>query len=178
MPTPATSGQHVAVGQKTPALSHLGCWGPLCLADRQAGTGSRTDSCPYPSPCQIVLNYNDKRWQASTATSQNMTNTPLRRANKRRLPHHSVPSRRLRAGYPRPRHGPRGWPTLDPAGWIRVGASGRGLGPHSPQRHGPEPPYSPGAPLITCSFEQSVNTAAHRLRGRAAGRSAAPVSLE
>lgn len=42
------------------------------------GHGERAGlTAPPPIPCQIVLNYNDKRWQASTATSQNMTNTPV-----------------------------------------------------------------------------------------------------
>lgn len=31
---------------------------------------SGADSSPHSSPCQIVLNYNDKPWQASMATSQ------------------------------------------------------------------------------------------------------------
>lgn len=125
-------------------LSTWAAGGSRCLADRQTGTASRTDSCPHPSPCQIVLNYNDKRWQASTATSQNMTNTPCAEptsAASRTTVFLAGGSARVISGHGRV---PRGWPTLDPGGWIRVGASGRGLGPHSHRRHGPEPPHPPG----------------------------------
>lgn len=163
MPAPATSGQHGAEGQKAPDPLHPGCRGPLCLADRQTGTASRTGSGPRPPPCQIVLNYNDKRWQASTATSQNMTNTPHAEPTSA-ASRTSVPSRRLSAGYLRPRARPT-WPAhAGPRGRIRVGASGRGLGPHRQRRQGPEPPHSPGVPpphlLIPAKQESSSPPAA------------------
>lgn len=135
-------------------------------------TVSRADSSHHPSPCQIVLNYNDKRWQASTATSQNMTNTPVRGANKLRSPHHSVPDGRL-AGLSQATARPTWLPRLDAVGPVRVGASGRAWGPVATRDRDLSSTH-PLGPSVTCSFQHENNNPP----ARRAAQCSATFSLE
>lgn len=64
---PATPGQHVDMGKKSLPLS---TWAAGAYSARADRSGEKPTAPTTHPPCQIVLNYNDKRWQASRATSQ------------------------------------------------------------------------------------------------------------
>lgn len=87
--------------------SHTGGWGtpdhlraPWVAGQgppaHAAGAGS--PGLPVPTPCQIALNCNDKRWQASTATAWNTRNTRQRRQPARAPCPRRVPEQQAETG--------------------------------------------------------------------------------